>query len=56
MTPEEREQAIIEIKKICREIGCSKLNSQLCDKEPFRCDIIRKLIMEQKGGRDGRPD
>lgn len=48
MTPEERELAISEVKKICREIGCSKLSPQLCDKEPFRCDIIRKLIIAKK--------
>ena len=48
MTPEEREQAIKEIKEICREIGCSKLSPELCDRKPYACDIIRKLIMGKK--------
>ncbi len=45
MTPEERKQAIDELKQICREIGCSGLSPDMCQNKPHYCDIIRKLIL-----------
>jgi hypothetical protein len=44
MNKKEREKAIGEIKGICKEIGCSKMDDS-CNTKPFNCEIIRKLIM-----------
>lgn len=45
MTPEERKAAIESLKEICREIGCSGLNPDMCNNRPHHCSIIRKLVV-----------
>jgi len=44
MTPEERKAAIESLKEICREIGCSGLDADMCNNRPHMCGIIRKLV------------
>jgi len=33
-----------ELKAICREIGCSGMDPEMCQKRPHMCSIIRKII------------
>lgn len=33
-----------ELKAICREIGCSGMEPEMCQKRPHTCQIIRKII------------
>ena len=44
MTPDERQQAIAELKKICVEIGCSGLSPDMCQNRPHHCKIIQKIV------------
>jgi len=45
MDNNDRKKAVEELKEICQEIGCSGLDPDICQKRPYRCDIIRKLCM-----------
>jgi hypothetical protein len=35
-----------EIKEVCKEIGCSGISPELCDKQPQFCKIIKKIFKE----------
>lgn len=37
-------QAIKELRKICRAIGCSGVDPEMCQNRPQNCEIIRKII------------
>jgi hypothetical protein len=44
MTPEDRQEAIDGLKEICVEIGCSGWSPRLCQNQPHRCEIIKKIV------------
>ena len=48
-----RLRAIAEIKEICQEIGCSGLSPQMCQQEPHKCGIIRKIMNPIHGKQEG---
>ena len=39
-----REQVVEELRKVCREIGCSGLDPKMCKERPHYCAIIRRLM------------
>lgn len=43
-----KEAMIDELKEICREIGCSGIEKNLCQKEPYKCSIIINYITQTK--------
>jgi len=48
MNAKKRKKAIEELKEICVEIGCSGLNSDMCQNRPHLCNIIRKVLYKGK--------
>lgn len=48
MIEQERQKAIDTLKEICQEIGCSGLEEKLCQEEPHKCSIIKKLLNGSK--------
>ena len=45
MNIEDRKKQINELREICQEIGCSGLDPDMCQNRPYRCGIIRNLVM-----------
>ena len=39
-----REEAIKELREICKEIGCSGMDPEMCKNRPHYCEIIKKAV------------
>lgn len=48
LSKEERQKLINSLKEICQEIGCSGIDPHMCQNEPYKCGIIRKICSPQK--------
>ena len=48
MNKKERQKYIHELKEICRKIGCSGVEPDMCQNRPQHCSIIRKLCRSKK--------
>lgn len=40
----EREEAVKQIREICKSIGCSGISKDTCHNNPHLCSIIRKIL------------